>query len=45
MLRDTAFRFDAADPGFTATGLNGHRGTQTIPRSAAQALRLAFAMV
>jgi hypothetical protein len=42
MLRDTAFRVDAADPGFTATDLNGHRGTQAIPGSAAEAIRLAL---
>ena len=25
-----AIRFNAADPGYTATDLNGHRGTQTV---------------
>ncbi|MFD1875738.1 SDR family NAD(P)-dependent oxidoreductase, partial [Hymenobacter bucti] len=29
-LRDTAFRVNAVDPGFTATDLNGHRGTGTV---------------
>jgi hypothetical protein len=33
---------NSADPGFTATGLNGHRGTQTIPEGAAEAIRLAL---
>ena len=32
----------AADPGFTATDLNGHRGTQTVPEGAAAAIRLAL---
>jgi hypothetical protein len=28
--------------GYTATDLNGHRGTQTIPEGAAEAIRLAL---
>jgi hypothetical protein len=42
VLRDTAFEVDSVDPGFTATDLNGHCGTQTIPGSAAEAIRLAL---
>jgi NAD(P)-dependent dehydrogenase (short-subunit alcohol dehydrogenase family) len=41
-LRDTAIKVNAADPGFTATDLNGHRGTQTIEEGAAEAVRLAL---
>jgi hypothetical protein len=40
-LRDTAIKINAADPGYTATDLNGHRGTQTIPEGA-EAIRLAL---
>jgi NAD(P)-dependent dehydrogenase (short-subunit alcohol dehydrogenase family) len=29
-LRDTAFKVNAVDPGFTATDLNHHRGTGTV---------------
>jgi NAD(P)-dependent dehydrogenase (short-subunit alcohol dehydrogenase family) len=42
LLRDTAIKVNSADPGYTATGLNGHRGTQTIPEGAAEAIRLAL---
>ena len=41
-LRDTAIRVNSADPGYTATDLNGHRGHQTIPEGAAEAIRLAL---
>ena len=41
-LRDTAIKVNSADPGYTATDLNGHRGTQTIPEGAAEAIRLAL---
>jgi NAD(P)-dependent dehydrogenase (short-subunit alcohol dehydrogenase family) len=41
-LRDTAIKVNAADPGYTATDLNGHRGHQTIPEGAAEAIRLAL---
>jgi NAD(P)-dependent dehydrogenase (short-subunit alcohol dehydrogenase family) len=42
LLRDTRIKVNAADPGYTATDLNGHRGTQTIPEGAAEAIRLAL---
>jgi NAD(P)-dependent dehydrogenase (short-subunit alcohol dehydrogenase family) len=41
-LRDTAIKVNSADPGYTATDLNGHRGHQTIPEGAAEAIRLAL---
>jgi hypothetical protein len=30
------------DPGYTATDLNRHQGTQTIPEGAAEIIRLAL---
>jgi NAD(P)-dependent dehydrogenase (short-subunit alcohol dehydrogenase family) len=41
-LRDTPIKVNSADPGFTATDLNGHRGTQTIPEGATEVIRLAL---
>jgi NAD(P)-dependent dehydrogenase (short-subunit alcohol dehydrogenase family) len=41
-LRDTAIKVNAADPGYTATDLNGNRGTQTVEEGAAEAIRLAL---
>ena len=41
-LRESGIRVNAADPGFTATDLNGHQGRQTIPQGAAEAVRLAL---
>jgi NAD(P)-dependent dehydrogenase (short-subunit alcohol dehydrogenase family) len=41
-LRDTAIKVNSADPGYTATDLNGHLGTQTIPEGAAETIRLAL---
>jgi NAD(P)-dependent dehydrogenase (short-subunit alcohol dehydrogenase family) len=41
-LRGTAIKVNSADPGYTATDLNGHQGTQTIPEGAAEAIRLAL---
>jgi NAD(P)-dependent dehydrogenase (short-subunit alcohol dehydrogenase family) len=41
-LRDTPIKVNSADPGFTATDLNGHRGTQTIPEGSAETIRLAL---
>jgi NAD(P)-dependent dehydrogenase (short-subunit alcohol dehydrogenase family) len=42
LLRDSAIKVNSADPGYTATDLNGHRGLQTIPEGAAEAIRLAL---
>ena len=42
LLRDTAIKVNAADPGYTATDLNGHSGPQTIPEGAAETIRLAL---
>ena len=41
-LRQAGIKVNSADPGFTATDLNGHRGHQTIPQGAAAAIRLAL---
>ncbi len=41
-LKGTRIKVNAANPGFTATDLNGHRGTQTVPEGAAAAIRLAL---
>jgi NAD(P)-dependent dehydrogenase (short-subunit alcohol dehydrogenase family) len=41
-LREAGIKVNAADPGFTATDLNDHRGYQTIPEGAAAAVRLAL---
>jgi NAD(P)-dependent dehydrogenase (short-subunit alcohol dehydrogenase family) len=41
-LRDTLIKVNSVDPGYTATDLNHHRGTQTIPEGAAEIIRLAL---
>jgi NAD(P)-dependent dehydrogenase (short-subunit alcohol dehydrogenase family) len=41
-LRDTKIKVNSANPGFTATDLNGHRGYQTVAEGAMEALRLAL---
>jgi NAD(P)-dependent dehydrogenase (short-subunit alcohol dehydrogenase family) len=41
-LHDTGIKVNSADPGFTATDMNDHRGTQTLPEGAAEAIRLAL---
>jgi NAD(P)-dependent dehydrogenase (short-subunit alcohol dehydrogenase family) len=41
-LRDTPIKVNSADPGFTATDLNGHSGHQTVPEGARAAVRLAL---
>jgi NAD(P)-dependent dehydrogenase (short-subunit alcohol dehydrogenase family) len=41
-LRDTSINVNSADPGYTATDLNQHRGTQTVPEAAAEIIRLAL---
>lgn len=40
-LAGTAIKVNAADPGYTATDFNGHRGTQTVEEGAGAAVRLA----
>jgi NAD(P)-dependent dehydrogenase (short-subunit alcohol dehydrogenase family) len=42
LLSDTAIKVNSAAPGYTATDLNGFRGTQTIPEGAVEAVRLAL---
>ena len=41
-LRGTAIKVNSAEPGYTATDLNPHRGTQTIAEGAAEPIRLAL---
>jgi NAD(P)-dependent dehydrogenase (short-subunit alcohol dehydrogenase family) len=41
-LKDTGMKVNSADPGFTATDLNDHRGHQTVPEGDAAAIRLAL---
>jgi NAD(P)-dependent dehydrogenase (short-subunit alcohol dehydrogenase family) len=41
-LKDTSIKVNSADPGFTATDLNNHRGQQTVSQGAAAAIRLAL---
>ena len=41
-LKDSGIKVNSADPGFTATDLNNHRGYQTIAQGAAAAMRLAL---
>jgi NAD(P)-dependent dehydrogenase (short-subunit alcohol dehydrogenase family) len=41
-LRDTPIKVNSADPGYTATDLNGNRGIQTVEQGAAETLRLAL---
>ena len=40
-LKDTSIKVNSADPGFTATDLNEHRGTRTVAQAAAVAVHLA----
>lgn len=40
-LKDSRIKVNSAEPGFTATDLNNHRGTQTVAEGAAAAVRLA----
>jgi hypothetical protein len=42
LLRDTSIKVNSADPGYTATDLNGHRGAQTVPEGTAEVIRLAL---
>jgi hypothetical protein len=41
-LRDARIKVNSADPGFTATDLNQHRGYQTVEQGASEAVRLAL---
>jgi len=41
-LRDTAIKVNSAAPGYTATDLNQHRGTQSIPEGAVEIVRLSL---
>jgi NAD(P)-dependent dehydrogenase (short-subunit alcohol dehydrogenase family) len=41
-LRDTSIKVNSVEPGYTATDLNHHRGTQTILEGAAEIIRLAL---
>lgn len=41
-LKDSGIKVNSADPGFTATDLNDHRGHQTVAQGAAAAIRLAL---
>lgn len=41
-LRDTRIQVNSADPGYTATDLNGHRGIQTVAEGAVEIVRLAL---
>lgn len=41
-LEDTNIKVNAACPGFTATDLNGFRGTRTVEQGAREAVRLAL---
>jgi NAD(P)-dependent dehydrogenase (short-subunit alcohol dehydrogenase family) len=40
-LREAGIKVNAADPGFTATDLNQHRGYRTVQQAAVIAVRLA----
>jgi NAD(P)-dependent dehydrogenase (short-subunit alcohol dehydrogenase family) len=41
-LRDAGIKVNAANPGFTATDMNQHRGTKTVEQGAATPVRLAL---
>src|SRR5262247_1599771 len=40
-LKDTPIKINSADPGFTATDMNGHRGYKTVEHGAAVIIQLA----
>ena len=40
-LKDAGIKVNAADPGYTATDMNGHNGTRTVAQGATAAVRLA----
>ena len=41
-VRETPIKVNSADPGYTATDLNGNRGTQTVEEAVVEPLRLAL---
>jgi NAD(P)-dependent dehydrogenase (short-subunit alcohol dehydrogenase family) len=41
-LRGTSIKVTSVDPGYTATDLNQHQGTRSIPEGAAEIIRLAL---
>jgi len=41
-LRGTSIKVNSVDPGYTATDLNQHRGTQSITEGSAETIRLAL---
>lgn len=41
-LRDTAFKVNTVDPGFTKTDFNNHRGTGTVEEAAARVVKYAI---
>ncbi|WP_077919907.1 SDR family oxidoreductase [Spirosoma sp. 209] len=41
-LRDTPFKVNAVDPGYTATDFNGHSGPGTVPDAAARVIKAAM---
>jgi len=41
-LRDTSFKVNAVDPGYTATDLNNHSGPGTVPDAAARVVKAAM---
>jgi NAD(P)-dependent dehydrogenase (short-subunit alcohol dehydrogenase family) len=40
--RDAGMRINAVDPGYTATDLNGNRGTQTVSEGAVAIVRMSL---
>jgi NAD(P)-dependent dehydrogenase (short-subunit alcohol dehydrogenase family) len=41
-LRETGIKVNSVSPGFIATDMNGHRGTQTVEEGTAGPVRLAL---
>jgi NAD(P)-dependent dehydrogenase (short-subunit alcohol dehydrogenase family) len=41
-LKDAGIKVNSADPGFTATDMNQHRGAKTVEQGAATPVRLAL---
>jgi NAD(P)-dependent dehydrogenase (short-subunit alcohol dehydrogenase family) len=42
VLREAGIKVNSANPGFTATDMNQHRGTKTVEQGAATPVRLAL---